>query len=69
MLGIGEQDCDQSQGRRPLFGSGEFPQARELQNDAPTRLRHVLGEDHPGTLTSVNDLAADLHALSEPEET
>jgi hypothetical protein len=29
----------------------------------------VLGDDHPYTLISANNLAADLRALGEPEET
>jgi hypothetical protein len=29
----------------------------------------VLGDDHPDTLTSANNLATDLRALGEPEQT
>jgi hypothetical protein len=29
----------------------------------------VLGDDHPDTLTSANNLAADLRALGEPKQT
>jgi hypothetical protein len=30
--------------------------------------RRVLGEDRPDTVTSANNLAADLHALQETDE-
>jgi hypothetical protein len=33
------------------------------------RRRRVLGEHHPDTLISAHNLAADLRALGEPEET
>jgi hypothetical protein len=29
----------------------------------------VLGDDHPDTLVSANNLAADLRALGDPEDT
>ena len=40
-------------------------QARALDEDTLTRRRRVLGEDHPETLRSANNLAADLGALGE----
>jgi len=42
-------------------GSG----GRELDEDTLARRRRVLGEDHPDTLLSANNLAADLHNLGE----
>ena len=42
---------------------GEHRAARELDQDTLERRRRVLGEDHPSTLTSENNLAADLRAL------
>ena len=47
---------------------GEHQQARELQNDALTRLRRVLGDDHPDTLTAASGLAAHLRALGEYQQ-
>lgn len=46
-----------------LCALGDYPQARTLNEDTLTRRRRVLGEDHPSTLTSANNLARDLHAL------
>ena len=58
-----------SQSPRPHPGSlGEHRQARQLQNDTLTRLRQVLGEDHPDTLTSASRLAADLRELGEYQQ-
>jgi len=45
-------------------GSG----GRELDEDTLARRRRVLGEDHPDTLLSANNLAADLRALSEADD-
>ena len=39
--------------------------ARELDEDTLARSRRVLGQDHPSTLTSANNLAADLRDLGE----
>ena len=39
--------------------------ARDLHQDALDRQRRVLGEDHPSTLFTANNLAADLRALGE----
>jgi len=44
---------------------GRYAEARELDEDTLARKRRVLGEDHPDTLTSANNLAADLRALGE----
>jgi Tetratricopeptide repeat len=44
------------------FSSRYCPFAAE---DTLTRRRRVLGEDHPDTLLSANEFAADLHALGE----
>jgi hypothetical protein len=47
---------------------GEHQQARQLQNDTLTRLRRVLGDDYPDTLTSASRLAADLRGLGEYQQ-
>ena len=39
--------------------------ARELDEDTLARCRRVLGEDHPDTLASANNLAVDLRDLGE----
>ena len=39
--------------------------ARDLDQDTLDRRRRVLGEDHPSTLASASNLAADLRALGE----
>ena len=39
--------------------------ARDLDQDTLDRRRRVLGDDHPDTLTSANNLAVDLRALGE----
>ncbi|MGH3823264.1 MAG: tetratricopeptide repeat protein [Pseudonocardiaceae bacterium] len=39
-----------------------------LNEDTLTRRRQVLGEDHPDTLLSANNLALDLHALGEYQQ-
>jgi Tetratricopeptide repeat len=44
---------------------GRYAEARELDEDTLTRKRRVLGEDHPETLRSARNLAADLRALGE----
>src|SRR6478672_3086452 len=49
-----------------LFASvghpGEHQAARELDEDTLARRRRVLGEDHPDTLNSASNLAADQRA-------
>ena len=42
---------------------GEVAAARKLDQDTLDRKRRVLGEDHPGTLASASNLAADLREL------
>ena len=42
--------------------------ARDLHQDTLDRYRRVLGDDHPSTLTSASNLAADLHALGEADD-
>jgi hypothetical protein len=44
---------------------GEHQAARELDEDTLARRRRVLGEDHPDTLASANNLAMDLDELEE----
>jgi hypothetical protein len=44
---------------------GRYEQARELEEAVLARSRRVLGEDHPDTLVSANNLAADLRDLGE----
>jgi hypothetical protein len=39
--------------------------ARDLDQDTLDRRRRVLGGDHPGTRTSVSNLAADRRVLEE----
>ena len=39
---------------------GRYAEARELDEDTLARARRVLGEDHPDTLSSANNLANDL---------
>jgi hypothetical protein len=48
---------------------GEYQQARALDEDTLARRRQVLGDDHPDTLISAHNLAADLRTLGKPEET
>jgi hypothetical protein len=36
-----------------------------MDEDTLTRFRRILGEDHPDTLTSARNLAADLRQLGE----
>jgi Tetratricopeptide repeat len=43
---------------------GEYQRARELDEDILARRRRILGEDHPRTLTSARNLAADLRQMS-----
>ena len=44
---------------------GRYAEARDLDQDTLDRRRRVLGEDHPDTLTSANNLAIDLRELGE----
>ena len=44
---------------------GRYAEARDLDQDTLDRRRRVLGEDHPDTLSSANNLATDLRELGE----
>ncbi len=44
---------------------GEYAAARQLNEDTLTRYRRVLGDDHPATLSSANNLALTLRDLGE----
>jgi Tetratricopeptide repeat/Domain of unknown function (DUF4062) len=57
---------EDTEGPAVMFGDDQ--QARQLQNDALTRLRRVLGEDHPETVTSASRLAADLRQLGKYQQ-
>ena len=46
-----------------LYASGDYQQARALDEDTLARRRRVLGEDHPSTLDSAHSLARDLRGL------
>jgi len=48
-------------------GHGRYAEARDLDQDTLARFRRVLGEDHPDTLASADNLAADLRALGEAD--
>ena len=50
---------------RSLRAIGRYAEARELAQDTLDRDRRILGEDHPYTLRSAGNLAADLRALGE----
>ncbi len=43
-----------------LRALGEYQQARVLDEDTLARRRRVLGDDHPDTRASINNLEADL---------
>ena len=47
---------------------GEHERARQLDEDTLARQRRVLGDDHPDTLSSANNLAVDLRELGEHEQ-
>ena len=46
-----------------LRALGDALAARDLDQDTLARRRRVLGEDHPETLLSADNLAADLSAM------
>jgi hypothetical protein len=48
-----------------LRALGQVQAARDLDQDTLDRRRRILGEDHPATLTSADNLAADLRAPGE----
>jgi hypothetical protein len=43
-------------------------EGRELHEDTLARRRRVLGDDHPSTLRTAHNLAADLRALDKHEQ-
>jgi len=47
---------------------GEVEAARDLHQDTLDRRRRVLGHDHPDTLASAGNLAIDLRALGETDD-
>ncbi|HSO55527.1 MAG TPA: tetratricopeptide repeat protein [Actinomycetes bacterium] len=48
-----------------LWSRGEYRQALTLDEQALAARRWVLGDDHPNTLTSMNNLAAVRRELDE----
>jgi tetratricopeptide (TPR) repeat protein len=50
-----------------LTNQGDYPGARELQEQVLEIVRKVLGEEHPDTLTAMNNLAATLNYQSDNE--
>ncbi|WP_175087883.1 tetratricopeptide repeat protein, partial [Candidatus Frankia nodulisporulans] len=46
---------------------GDLQSARTLNEDTLTRRRHTLGDNHPNTLNSASNLAANLRGLGEVE--
>ena len=59
--GPGRDSCNPAD----LANLGEHQAARDLDEDTLARRRRVLGADHPDTLRSASNLAADLRALGE----
>jgi hypothetical protein len=51
-----------------LYELGELERARELDEDTLDRRRRALGDDHPDTHRSARNLAADLVALGDSEQ-
>jgi len=51
-----------------LQSTGQYEQARELDEAALQRHRRVHGDDHPNTLNSAHNLAVDLTELGEHEQ-
>jgi hypothetical protein len=47
---------------------GQYEPARRLAEDTLTRMRQVLGDDHPDTLRSAHNLAAVLVNLGEHDQ-
>ena len=48
-----------------LWAIGRFRAAQQIGEDILTRRRRTHGDDHPDTLTSASNLAANLHELGE----
>lgn len=55
-------------GANTLQEAGQYKRARELAEDTLTRLRQILGADHPDTLRSARTLAAVLANLDECDQ-
>ena len=53
---------------RPVRGGDQHSRPATLDEDTLTRCRRVLGDDHPATLASANNLARDLCALGEYQQ-
>lgn len=51
-----------------LAALGDHQAARDLNEDTLARRRRVLGEDHPDTLTSADNLAVSPRALGVTED-
>ncbi len=51
-----------------LHDMGSYAEARDLHQDILDRRRRVLGEDHPGTLASAENLTRDLRLLGEADD-
>jgi ornithine cyclodeaminase/alanine dehydrogenase-like protein (mu-crystallin family) len=47
---------------------GQYEQARQLGEDTLTRMRRVLGDDHPHTLESAGSLAVALREVGQYEQ-
>ena len=47
---------------------GNYAQARELQEETLSRQRRILGDDHPDTLTSANQLGTMLWVLGDYQQ-
>ena len=50
-----------------LWQQGQYIEPRGINEDILARHRRVLGEDHPNTLTSANNLGVHLRALGEDQ--
>jgi hypothetical protein len=48
-----------------LWNSGQYRQAPMMYEQVLAGQRRVLGDDHPATLSAMNDLAAARHALGD----
>ena len=51
-----------------LRALGDLQAARDLDQDTLDRRCRILGQDHPDTLASADNLAADLRALAERDD-
>ena len=48
-----------------LRATGRYTEARDLDQDTLDRQRRILGEDHPSTLATANNLAINLRYLGD----